>query len=195
MQGERILKSLLNGQTGGLYEDTKNYLASLQRPLKNKNGCQAGGKATEETVSKYAVFCTKFLRCAIETLKNVKAKGNDVIEVTDALKLVGTPLNNTLSLHHGNYLKFIPSVDQLAKTLYLLTLLLLSSLPRHSLKGLWIMLMTSINSSSFLRHGRGMTRKLDHFVYVHLICYFKELGSLRRQKNLQGNDHHTCVLC
>ena len=41
----------------------------------------------EETVSKYAVFCTKFLRCAIETLKNVKAKGNDLIEVTDALKL------------------------------------------------------------------------------------------------------------
>ena len=33
---------------------------------------------------------------------------------------VGTLLNNTLSLHHGNYLKFIPSVDQLAKTLYLI---------------------------------------------------------------------------
>ena len=65
----------------------QNYLAPLQCPLKNKNGCQAGGKATEETVSKYAVFCTKFLRCAIETLKNVKAKGNDLIEVTDALKL------------------------------------------------------------------------------------------------------------
>ena len=44
-------------------------------------------KATEETVLKYAVFCTKFLRCAIETLKKVKAKGNDVNEVTDALKL------------------------------------------------------------------------------------------------------------
>ena len=56
-------------------------------PLKNKNGCQAGGKATEETVSKYAVFCTKFLRCAIETLKNVKAKEKGLIEVTDALKL------------------------------------------------------------------------------------------------------------
>ena len=65
----------------------QNYLAPLQCPLKNKNGCQAGGKATEETVSKYAVFCTKFLRCAIETLKNVKAKGNDLTEVTDALKL------------------------------------------------------------------------------------------------------------
>ncbi|CAH3186791.1 unnamed protein product [Porites lobata] len=120
MQGQRILKSLLNREIDGLYEDTKNYLAPLQCPLKNKNGCQAGGKATEETVSKYAVFCTKFLRCAIETLKNVKAKGNDLIEVTDALKLVGTVLNNTLSLHHGNYLKFIPSVDQLAKTLYLI---------------------------------------------------------------------------
>ncbi|CAH3186795.1 unnamed protein product [Porites lobata] len=106
MQGERILKSLLNREIDGLHEDTKNYLAPLQCPLKNKNGCQAGGKATEETVSKYAVFCTKFLRCAIETVKNVKAKGNDLTEVTDALKLVGTLLNNTLSLHHGNYLKF-----------------------------------------------------------------------------------------
>ena len=43
--------------------------------------------ATEETVSKYAVFCAKFLRCAIETLKNVKAKEKGLIEVTDALKL------------------------------------------------------------------------------------------------------------
>ena len=33
---------------------------------------------------------------------------------------VGTLLNNALSLHHGNYLKFIPSVDQLAETLYLI---------------------------------------------------------------------------
>ena len=33
---------------------------------------------------------------------------------------MGTVLNNTLSLRHGNYLKFIPSVDQLAKTLYLI---------------------------------------------------------------------------
>ena len=56
-------------------------------PLKNKNGCQAGGKATEETVSKYAVFCTKFLRCAIETLKKVKANQKGLFEVTDALKL------------------------------------------------------------------------------------------------------------
>ena len=56
-------------------------------PLKNKNGCQAGGKATEETVSKYAVFCTKFLRCAIETLKKVKSKQKGLFEVTDALKL------------------------------------------------------------------------------------------------------------
>ena len=48
---------------------------------------QAGGKATEETVSKYAVFCTKFLRCAIETLKKVKAKQKGLFEVTDALKL------------------------------------------------------------------------------------------------------------
>ena len=31
-----------------------------------------------------------------------------------------TFLNDTLSLHHGNYLKFIPSVDELAKTLYLI---------------------------------------------------------------------------
>ena len=33
---------------------------------------------------------------------------------------MGTLLNNTLSLHHGNYLKFISSVDQLANTLYLI---------------------------------------------------------------------------
>ena len=65
----------------------QNYLAPLQCPLKNKNGCQAGGKATEETVSKYAVFCTKFLRCAIETLKKVKANQKGLFEVTDALKL------------------------------------------------------------------------------------------------------------
>ena len=65
----------------------QNYLVPLQCPLKNKHGCQARGKATEETVSKYAVFCAKFLRCAIQTLKNVKSKGNDLIKVTDALKL------------------------------------------------------------------------------------------------------------
>ena len=33
---------------------------------------------------------------------------------------MGTLLNNTLSLHHGNYLKFISSVDQLANTFYLI---------------------------------------------------------------------------
>ncbi|CAH3030769.1 unnamed protein product, partial [Porites evermanni] len=33
---------------------------------------------------------------------------------------LGTLLSNTLSLHRGNYLNFIPSVDQLAKTLYLI---------------------------------------------------------------------------
>ena len=33
---------------------------------------------------------------------------------------MGTLLNNTLSLRNGNYLRFIPSVDQLAKTLYLI---------------------------------------------------------------------------
>ena len=43
--------------------------------------------ATEETVTKYAVFCTKFLRCAIETLKKVKANQKGLFEVTDALKL------------------------------------------------------------------------------------------------------------
>ena len=32
--------------------------------------------------------------------------------------LVGTLLNNTVSLYNGNYLKFIPSLDQLGKTLY-----------------------------------------------------------------------------
>ena len=65
----------------------QNYLAPLQCPLKNKNGCQAGGKATDETLSKYALFGTRFLRGAIETLKKVKAKEKGFIEVTDALKL------------------------------------------------------------------------------------------------------------
>lgn len=41
----------------------------------------------EETVSKYTVFATKFLRCAIETLKKVKAKGNHLDEVTKSLNL------------------------------------------------------------------------------------------------------------
>ena len=111
---------------------------------------------------------------------------------------MGTLLNNTLSLHHGNYLKFIPSVDQLAKTLYLIVAQLIAKAQFE--RALDHAIMTYINSSSFLRHGRATTvkrwtRKLDHFVYVHLICYFKELGSLRKQKYLQGKDHLTCVLC
>lgn len=65
----------------------QNYLAPLQSPLKSKNGCKAGTKATEESVSKYTVFCSKFLRCAIETLKKVKAKGNSLDEVTNSLNL------------------------------------------------------------------------------------------------------------
>ena len=40
---------------------------------------------------------------------------------------MGTLLNNTLSLHHGNYLKFIPSVDQLAKALYLIVAQLIAN--------------------------------------------------------------------
>ncbi|KAJ7380134.1 Separin [Desmophyllum pertusum] len=120
MEGERILKSLLNAETDDLYEDTKNYLAPLRSPLKNKNGCKVGCKVAEETVSKYTVFATKFLRCAIETLKKVKAKGNNLDEVTKSLNLVGTLLNETLSIQNGTYLKFIPSLDQLGKTLYLI---------------------------------------------------------------------------
>ena len=60
---------------------------STEMSAKEQKWLPAGGKATEETVSKYAVFCTKFLRFAIETLKNVKAKEKGLIEVTDALKL------------------------------------------------------------------------------------------------------------
>lgn len=41
----------------------------------------------EETVSKYTVFATKFLRCAIETLKKVKAKGKSLDELTNSLNL------------------------------------------------------------------------------------------------------------
>jgi len=55
--------------------------------LKNKNGCKVGYKVTEETVSKYTVFVTKFLRCAIETLKKVKARGNSLDELTNSLNL------------------------------------------------------------------------------------------------------------
>ena len=110
---------------------------------------------------------------------------------------MGTLLNNTLSLHHGNYLKFIPSVDQLAKTLYLIVAQLIA-------KAQFERALDHANdlykSSSFLRHGIATTvkrwrRKLDPFVNIHLICYSKELESLRRQKYHQGNDHHTCVLC
>lgn len=42
---------------------------------------------TEETVSKYTVFVTKFLRCAIETFKKVKARGNSLDELTNSLNL------------------------------------------------------------------------------------------------------------
>lgn len=41
----------------------------------------------EETISKYTVFATKFLRCAIETLKKVKTKGNNLDELTYSLNL------------------------------------------------------------------------------------------------------------
>ena len=40
-----------------------------------------------ETVSKYTVFATKFLRCAIETLKKVKTKGKSLDELTNSLNL------------------------------------------------------------------------------------------------------------
>lgn len=65
----------------------QNYLAPLQSPSKSKNGCKAGPKAAEESFSKYIIFCTKFLRCGIETLKKVKAKGNSLDEVTNSLNL------------------------------------------------------------------------------------------------------------
>jgi len=55
--------------------------------LKSKNGCKVGWKVAEETVSKYTLFVTKFLRCAFETLKKVKAKGNSLDELTNSLNL------------------------------------------------------------------------------------------------------------
>jgi len=55
--------------------------------LKSKNGCKVGWKVAEETISKYTLFVTKFLRCAIETLKKVKAKGNSLDELTNSLNL------------------------------------------------------------------------------------------------------------
>ncbi|XP_068670254.1 separin-like isoform X2 [Montipora foliosa] len=119
MEGERILKSLLNGEIDGLHEDTKNYLAPLQFPVKNKNGVK-GNKTSEETISKYTLFCTKFLRCAVETLKKVKAKAGNLYEITASLKLVGSLLNNTLAVQDGYYFRFISSLDQLAKTIYLI---------------------------------------------------------------------------
>ena len=39
---------------------------------------------------------------------------------------MGTLLNNTLSTHNGNYLKFIPSLDQLGKTIYLIVVQLIA---------------------------------------------------------------------
>ncbi|RMX47888.1 hypothetical protein pdam_00010648, partial [Pocillopora damicornis] len=87
MEEERILKALLNGETDDLFEDTKNYLSPLRSPLNAKNGCKLGCKVAEESVSKYTLFSTKFLRCAIETLKKVKTKGKHLDEITNSLNL------------------------------------------------------------------------------------------------------------
>ena len=65
----------------------QNYLAPLQCLLKGENGCEPGGKATEDVLSECMGFCLKFLKCAIETLKMVKANEKGFNEVTDALKL------------------------------------------------------------------------------------------------------------
>lgn len=65
----------------------KNYLSPLRSPLNAKNGCKLGCKVAEESVSKYTLFSTKFLRCAIETLKKVKTKGKHLDEITNSLNL------------------------------------------------------------------------------------------------------------
>ena len=49
-------------------------------------GVKLGAKL-QRKLSKYTVFCTKFLACAVETLIKMIAKGSDLDEVTDALKL------------------------------------------------------------------------------------------------------------
>lgn len=48
------------------------------------------------------------------------------IQFLSSLFLVGTLLNNTLFTHNGSYLKFIPSLDQLGKTIYLIVVQLIA---------------------------------------------------------------------
>lgn len=91
-----------------------------------KNGSKLGCKVAEESVSKYTLFSTKFLRWAIETLKKVKAKGKHLDEITNSSNLVSMLLSDTLSIQNGKYLKFIPSLDQLGKTIYLIIVQLIS---------------------------------------------------------------------
>ena len=59
----------------------------LETLFESKNGCESGGKVADKTVSKYSVFCTKFLRCAIEALKVMKSKGDDLDEIIDSLNI------------------------------------------------------------------------------------------------------------
>ena len=63
------------------------YLSPLRSPLNAKNGSKLGCKVAEESVSKYTLFSTKFLRWAIETLKKVKAKGKHLDEITNSSNL------------------------------------------------------------------------------------------------------------
>ena len=71
----------------------QSYLSPLQFPPKSKNGLK-GNKTTEETISKYTLFCAKFLRCAVETLKKVKGKENNIYDITNSLKLGELNMDN-----------------------------------------------------------------------------------------------------
>ena len=76
---------------------------------------------------------------------------------------MGTLLNNTLSLHHGNYLKFIPSVDQLAKTLYLIVAQLIAK----------------------AQFERALDHANDLYKFIQLLKAWKSYDSEKMDKEIQ----------
>lgn len=75
---------------------------------------------------------------------------------------MGTLLNNTLCSHNGNYLKFIPSLDQLGKTIYLIVVQLIG-------KG---------------EFDRALGHASDLLKFIQLLKAWKNYGSEKMDKEL-----------
>ncbi|KXJ28212.1 uncharacterized protein LOC110254628 [Exaiptasia diaphana] len=123
MEGERILNDLLKKKLDGLYDDTKNYIATLTRVLEpevTKNGYQYkanGCNTIEQIVSKYSTFCNKFLRCAIEAIKTAK-DGKDLRGIMKIVNMIMDVLDLVLLHDNGKYHKVVPSLDEIGTKLY-----------------------------------------------------------------------------